>query len=47
MKKITLYLVFFIAIFSASCEDVVQVNLDNAPPKLVIEEKERLEINKK
>lgn len=37
MKKITLYLVLFIAVFSASCEDVIEVDLDNAPPKLVIE----------
>lgn len=37
MKKIRLYLVFFIAIFSTSCEDVIEVDLDTAAPKLVIE----------
>ena len=37
MKKITLYLVIFIAFFSVSCEDVIEVDLDNATPKLVIE----------
>ncbi|MDI5949525.1 DUF4249 domain-containing protein [Flavobacterium yafengii] len=37
MKKIIVYLIFIIAVFSASCEDVVEVDLDNAPPKLVIE----------
>ena len=51
MKKITLYLVLFIAIFSASCEDVIEVDLDNASPKLVIEaainwKKEQPEINR-
>lgn len=37
MKKITLYLILLIAVFSTSCEDVIEVDLDNAPPKLVIE----------
>lgn len=37
MKKATLYLVLFSAVFLVSCEDVVEVSLDNAPPKLVIE----------
>lgn len=37
MKKATLLIVFFISIFFTSCEEVVDVNLDTAPPKLVIE----------
>ncbi|MDD5149620.1 MAG: DUF4249 domain-containing protein [Flavobacterium sp.] len=37
MKKATLFLVILIAIFINSCEDVVNVNLNTAPPKLVIE----------
>ncbi|MBP2282720.1 hypothetical protein H4V97_001038 [Flavobacterium sp. CG_23.5] len=37
MKKITFYLILFIAVFSTSCEDVIDVTLDNAPSKLVIE----------
>ena len=37
MKKITLYLILIIAVFLASCEDVVEIDLDKAPPKLVIE----------
>ena len=37
MKKIIVSLILIIAVFSASCEDVVEVDLDNAPPKLVIE----------
>ena len=37
MKKITFYLILFIAVISTSCEDVIDVTLDNAPPKLVIE----------
>ncbi|MFH6997272.1 DUF4249 domain-containing protein [Flavobacterium sp. FlaQc-57] len=37
MKKATLLLVLFISIFFTSCEEVVDVNLDTAPPKLVIE----------
>jgi len=37
MKKITLYLILLIAVFSTSCEEVIEVDLDNAPPKLVIE----------
>jgi hypothetical protein len=37
MKKATLLIVFFISLFFASCEEVVDVDLDTAPPKLVIE----------
>lgn len=37
MKKATLLIVFFISIFFTSCEEVVDVELDTAPPKLVIE----------
>lgn len=37
MKKATLFIVLFISIFFASCEEVVDVDLDTAPPKLVIE----------
>lgn len=37
MKKIELFFVIVIAIFFNSCEDVVTVDLNTAPPKLVIE----------
>lgn len=37
MKKIIVYLVLIVALFATSCEDVIEVDLDNAPPKLVIE----------
>lgn len=37
MKKATLLIVFFISIFFTGCEEVVDVDLDTAPPKLVIE----------
>ena len=37
MKKATLLIALFISIFFASCEEVVDVDLDTAPPKLVIE----------
>lgn len=37
MKKVLLLLVFFISLFFTGCEEVVDVNLDSAPPKLVIE----------
>jgi hypothetical protein len=37
MKKVTLIIVIFISLFFASCEEVVDVDLDTAPPKLVIE----------
>ncbi len=37
MKKATLLIVFFTSFFFASCEEVVDVDLDTAPPKLVIE----------
>lgn len=37
MKKLVLLIAFFTSIFSTSCEDVVDVDLDTAPPKLVIE----------
>ena len=37
MKKTTLFFVVLIAILLNSCEDVIQVDLNTAPPKLVIE----------
>nr|WP_315170265.1 DUF4249 domain-containing protein [uncultured Flavobacterium sp.] len=37
MQKITFFLVFILALLSVSCEDVVDVDLNTAPPKLVIE----------
>ncbi|PBJ06093.1 DUF4249 domain-containing protein [Flavobacterium sp. ACN6] len=37
MKKLVLLIAFFTSIFFTSCEDVVDVDLDTAPPKLVIE----------
>lgn len=37
MKKISFLIVFFISLFFISCEEVVDVDLDTAPPKLVIE----------
>lgn len=37
MKKITFYLIAIIAFFTIGCEDVIDVDLDNAVPKLVIE----------
>lgn len=37
MKKATLLIVLFIAILFSSCEEVVDVDLDTAPAKLVIE----------
>ncbi|MCD0471722.1 DUF4249 domain-containing protein [Flavobacterium sp. JAS] len=37
MKKATLLIVFFMSLFFTSCEEVVDVDLDTAPPKLVIE----------
>ncbi|MCW2119897.1 DUF4249 domain-containing protein [Flavobacterium sp. 7A] len=37
MKKIHLILSLFTLLFFYSCEEVVQVDLDTAPPKLVIE----------
>jgi len=37
MKKIHLFFVIISAIFFLSCEDVVTVDLNTAPPKLVIE----------
>ncbi|MBF4516224.1 DUF4249 domain-containing protein [Flavobacterium sp. ANB] len=37
MKKATLLIVLFISIFFTSCEEVVDVDLDTAAPKLVIE----------
>ncbi|SHG15070.1 protein of unknown function [Flavobacterium segetis] len=36
MKKITLLIVTVAAIFTSSCEDVIDLNLDTATPKLVI-----------
>ncbi|MCP2027301.1 hypothetical protein L1276_002458 [Flavobacterium sp. HSC-32F16] len=37
MKKIIIFIFLFTSFFFTSCEDVVDVDLDNAPPKLVIE----------
>jgi hypothetical protein len=37
MKKVILLTVFLISLFFTSCEEVVDVDLDTAPPKLVIE----------
>ena len=37
MKKVTLLIVFFISIFFTSCEEVVDIDLDTATPRLVIE----------
>lgn len=37
MKKLNFIIVFFISFFFLSCEEVVDVDLDTAPPKLVIE----------
>ncbi|MCI9845829.1 DUF4249 domain-containing protein [Flavobacterium pectinovorum] len=37
MKKIILIIVFFTSIFITGCEEVVDVDLDNAAPKLVIQ----------
>jgi len=37
MKKTTLFLMILIAVLNNSCEDVVNVDLNTAPPKLVIE----------
>lgn len=37
MKQAPLLIVLFISIFFTSCEEVVNVDLDTAPPKLVIE----------
>lgn len=37
MKKFSVILVFFTALFFTSCEEVVDVDLDTAAPKLVIE----------
>jgi hypothetical protein len=37
MKKATLFLVVIIAILFTSCEEVIKVDLNTAPPKLVIE----------
>ena len=36
MKKLALYKVLFLAIISSSCEDVIAVDLNTAPPKLVV-----------
>ena len=36
MKNIAFIFLLFIAIFTASCEDVIDLNLDTAEPKLVI-----------
>ncbi|WP_281309773.1 DUF4249 family protein [Flavobacterium flavigenum] len=37
MKKVILSIVFFTSLFFTSCEEVVDVDLSTAPPKLVIE----------
>ncbi|MGO4773310.1 DUF4249 family protein [Flavobacterium sp. W22_SRS_FK3] len=37
MKKTILLIVFFISLFFSGCEEVVDVDLTTAPPKLVIE----------
>lgn len=37
MKKISLLIVFFSALFFTSCEEVVNVDLETQPPKLVVE----------
>ncbi|KLT70115.1 DUF4249 domain-containing protein [Flavobacterium sp. ABG] len=37
MKKASFLIVLFISLFFTSCEEVVDVELDTAPPKLVIE----------
>ncbi len=37
MKKLVLIIVFFLSLFLTSCEEVVNVDLETAPPKLVIE----------
>ena len=37
MKKIIFYLIAIIGFFTTSCEDVIDVDLDDAAPKLVIE----------
>lgn len=37
MKKISLLIVFFSALFFTSCEEVVEVDLKTQPPKLVVE----------
>lgn len=37
MKKAITFFVLFVSVFITSCEEVVDVDLDTAPPKLVIE----------
>ena len=37
MQKITFFFVFILATLLVGCEDVVDVDLNTAPPKLVIE----------
>ena len=37
MKKITVYLMLILAVFSTGCEDVIKVDLDSAPPILDID----------
>lgn len=37
MKKLVFFIAFFTSLFFASCEEVVDVELDTADPKLVIE----------
>lgn len=37
MKKLSLLFLFIVALVFVSCEDVIDVDLNNAPPKLVIQ----------
>ncbi|MGL5113307.1 MAG: DUF4249 domain-containing protein [Flavobacterium sp.] len=37
MQKFSLFIVFILSVFLISCEDVIDVNLNTAPPKLVIQ----------
>jgi hypothetical protein len=37
MRKISLIIPFFISLFFTSCQEVVDIDLDTTPPKLVIE----------
>ncbi|KAF2081967.1 DUF4249 domain-containing protein [Flavobacterium sharifuzzamanii] len=37
MRKLVFFIVFFTSLFFTSCEEVVDVDLDTAPPRLVIE----------
>lgn len=37
MKKVILLMAFFISLFFTSCEEVIDVDLNDSAPKLVIE----------